>query len=123
MGMMRSPGGGLINLDGFEVSNFSSGGDGLSRLATVTGLTSQGMFGTNSLMDTDMEAIGALTALSNPPTPHASAPNTPQKPIGGVPRRIDSASGDSGISLFAKAVGQLAEKKASSPKKKKSRKR
>ena len=123
MGMMRSPGGGLINLDGFEVSNFSSGGDGLSRLATVTGLTSQGMFGTNSLMDTDMEAIGALTALSNPPTPHASAPNTPQKPIGGVPRRIDSASGDSGISLFAKAVGQLAEKKASSPKKKKSRKK
>ncbi len=123
MGMMRSPGGGLINLDGFEVSNFSSGGDGLSRLATVTGLTSQGIFGTNSLMDTDMEAIGALTALSNPPTPHASAPNTPQKPIGGNPRRIDNASGDSGISLFAKAVGQLAEKKASSPKKKKSRKK
>jgi hypothetical protein len=122
MGMMRSPGGGLINLDGFEVSNFSSGGDGLSRLATVTGLTSQGIFGTNSLMDTDMEAIGALTALSNPPTPHASAPNTPQKPIGGNPRRIDNASGDSGISLFAKAVGQLAEKKASSPKKKKKKK-
>jgi len=124
MGMMRSPGGGMINLDGFEVSNFStSGGDGLSRLATITGLTSQGMFGTNSLMDTDMEAIGALTALSNPPTPHVSAPNTPQKPLGGVPRRIDTANGDRGISLFAKAVGQLAGKKDLSPKKKKRRKR
>ena len=126
MGMMRSPGGGMINLDGFEVSNFStSGGDGLSRLATVTGLTSQGIFGTNSLMDTDMEAIGALTALSNPPTPHASAPNTPQKPIGGGPRRIDTASGgDSGAtSLFARAVGHLADKKKDSPPKKKKRRR
>ena len=118
----------MINLDGFEVSNFStSGGDGLSRLATVTGLTSQGIFGTNSLMDTEsLEAIGALTALSsNPPTPHVSAPNTPQKPIGGGPRRIDTASGsDSGTSLFARAVGHLADKKKDSPpKKKKSRKK
>ena len=126
MGMMRSPGGGMINLDGFDVSNFStSGGDGLSRLATVTGLTSQGIFGTNSLMDTDMEAIGALTALSNPPTPHVSAPNTPQKPIGGAPRRIDTTSGgDSGAtSLFARAVGHLADKKKDSPPKKKKRRK
>ena len=117
----------MINLDGFEVSNFStSGGDGLSRLATVTGLTSQGIFGTNSLMDNEsMEAIGALTALSNPPTPHVSAPNTPQKPIGGGPRRIDTASGgDSGAtSLFARAVGHLADRKKDSPPKKKKRKK
>ena len=118
----------MINLDGFEVSNFStSGGDGLSRLATVTGLTSQGIFGTNSLMDTEsMEAIGALTALSNPPTPHVSAPNTPQKPIGGGPRRIDTASGgdsSGATSLFARAVGHLADKKKDSPPKKKKRRK
>ena len=129
MGMMRSPGGGMINLDGFEVSHFSTsgGGDGLSRLATVTGLTSQGIFGTNSLMDTEsMEAIGALTALSNPPTPHVSAPNTPQKPIGGGPRRIDTASGgdsNGATSLFARAVGHLADKKKDSPPKKKKRRK
>ena len=119
----------MINLDGFEVSHFSTsgGGDGLSRLATVTGLTSQGIFGTNSLMDTEsMEAIGALTALSNPPTPHVSAPNTPQKPIGGGPRRIDTASGgdsNGATSLFARAVGHLADKKKDSPPKKKKRRK
>mmetsp|Transcript_27904 Transcript_27904/g.56468 ORF Transcript_27904/g.56468 Transcript_27904/m.56468 type:complete len:1493 (-) Transcript_27904:2915-7393(-) len=104
--MMRSPGGGMINMDGFEISNFSTGGDGLSRLA----MTASG-FGTNSLMETDLEAISALNALSNPPTPHVSAPNTPQKPpVAKASSKMAPVQGDSGISLFAKAVGQLAEK-------------
>ena len=110
--MMRSPGGGMVNMDGFEISNFSTG-DGLSRLAmTATGSLSQQGFatngisfgGTNSLLDTDLEAISALNALSNPPTPSASAPNTPQKVLAGTKRK------SGGISLFAKAVGQLGEK-------------
>lgn len=102
----------MVNMDGFEISNFSTG-DGLSRLAmTATGSLSQQGFatngisfgGTNSLLDTDLEAISALNALSNPPTPSASAPNTPQKVLAGTKRK------SGGISLFAKAVGQLGEK-------------
>ena len=115
--MMRSPGGGMINMDGFEISNFSSGGDGLSRLA----MTASG-FGTNSLMETDLEAISALNALSNPPTPHVSAPNTPQKPpVTKASSKTAPVQGDSGISLFAKAVGQLAEKDTASASKSKKR--